>query len=90
MDLEDWQLLNNRLDTAHRNFNYAQTGVVDLWRMHRTVNGKLQKANAEWINCRRRGRGSPRFDQLLTEAEEALKNLEGYILLAKLMYKEHR
>jgi hypothetical protein len=42
------------------------------------------------VNCRRRGQGSPRFDQLLTQAEEAMKNFEGHILLAKLMDKEPR
>jgi hypothetical protein len=42
------------------------------------------------VNCRRRGQGSPRFDQLLVQAEEAMKNFEGHILLAQLMDKEPR
>lgn len=88
MDLEDWQRLNDRLDHAHKTTMGMRFGAVDLWRMHRVVYEKLQLADAEWVNCRRRGQGSPKFDDLLTQAEEALKNFEGHILLAKLMDKE--
>jgi len=88
MDLEDWHRLHDRLDSAHRATVGTQIGVREFWIMHRNIYQKLQQANAEWINCRRRGIGSPRFDQLLIEAEENLRNFEGYILIAKLMHKE--
>lgn len=88
MDLEDWQKLHNRLDQAHRNSIGSRVGSRDFFIMHRTVYQKLQEANAEWVKCRRRGQGSIRYDELLTQAEEALKNFEGYVLLAKLMNKE--
>jgi hypothetical protein len=88
MDLDDWQNLHERLDQAHKNTISSQFGARDLWRMHRAVYEKLSAASSEWVNCRRRGKGSPKFDQLLTEAEESLKNFEGHILLAKLMNKE--
>lgn len=88
--MEDWQKLHNRLGTAHRNTMHIRIGTVDLWRMHRAVYEKLREANQEWVNCRHRGTGSPKFDQLLEQAEEALKNLEGHILMAKLMDKEPR
>ena len=88
MDLEDWQRLQDRLDTAHRTTIGMRFGAVDLWRMHRAVYEKLQMADAEWVNCRRPGIGSPRFDQLITEADEAMKNFEGHIIIAKLMKQE--
>ena len=90
MDLGDWQLLHDRLDRAHKNTQGMRFGAVDLWRMHKAVYDRLQLADREWVNCRRRGQGSPRFDQLLAQAEEAMKNFEGHILLAKLMDKEPR
>ena len=74
----DWALVNG--------FN-APYGVRDLWVMHRAVYQLLREADREWVNCRRRGVGSPRFDQLLTEAEEQLRNFEGHLLLAKLMHR---
>lgn len=90
MDLEDWQHLHDRLDRAHKNTLGMTFGIKDLWRMHRALYERLREADREWVNCRRRGQGSPRFDQLLAQAEEAMKNFEGHILLAKLMDKEPR
>jgi hypothetical protein len=90
MDLGDWQQLQDRLDRAHKNTLNMNFGIKDLWRMHRAVYDRLRLADAEWVNCRRRGQGSPRFDELLAQAEEAMKNFEGHILLAKLMDKEPR
>jgi hypothetical protein len=90
MDLEDWQRLHDRLDQAHRNTIGSTIGAREFWTMHRAVQERLNLANSEWVNCRRRGRGSPRFDQLLTQAEEQLRNFEAHILLAKLMTKEPR
>jgi hypothetical protein len=88
MDLADWQHLHDRLDQAHRNIIGTRFGARDFFIMHRAVMNKLQQANAEWVNCRRRGQGSPKFDSLLQQAEEALKNFEAHILIAKLMNKE--
>jgi len=90
MDLGDWQLLHDRLDRAHKNTLGMTFGIKDLWRMHRAVYERLREADREWVNCRRRGQGSPRFDELLAQAEEAMKNFEVHILLAKLMDKEPR
>ena len=90
MDLDDWQNLNDRLDRAHRNYISNHFGSKDLWIMDRVVRDLLREADREWVNCRRRGIGSSRFDELLQKAEEALKNFEGHILLAKLMNKEQR
>jgi len=92
MDLGDWQRLHERLDAAHRGYIGIRLndefGIRDLWTMHRAIYEKLREADREWVNCRRRGVGSTRYDQLLTEAEQALKNFEGHLLLAKLMTKE--
>lgn len=90
MDMTDWQHLQDRLDSAHRASIGSRMGVREFWIMHRTIHELLQQANAEWVNCRRRGAGSTRFDDLLSRADEALKNFEGYILIAKLMHKEHQ
>ena len=90
MDLTDWQRLHERLEAAHRGYLGTQFGVRDLWVMHRAVYEKLREADREWVNCRRRGQGSQRFDNLLAEAEECLKNFEGHLLLAKLSHKEPR
>jgi len=88
MDLTDWQRLHDRLDAAHRAYLGTQFGVRDLWVMHRAVYEKLREADREWVNCRRRGVGNQRFDSLLAQAEECLKNFEGHLLLAKLSHKE--
>ena len=90
MDLTDWQRLHERLEAAHRGYLGTEFGVRDLWVMHRAVYEKLRAADREWVNCRRRGQGSQRFDSLLAEAEECLKNFEGHLLLAKLSHKEPR
>ena len=104
MDLTDWQRLYDRLDCAHRacvgtsigldqahrNTIGSRFGVREFWTMHRAVQEKLNLANSEWVNCRRRGRGSIQFDQLLADAEEAVKNFEGYVMLSKLMHKEQK
>lgn len=88
MNLEDWQKLHDRLDQAHRNSIGSNMGVKEFWTWHRSVSGLLNQANSEWVNCRRKGRGSPKFDDLLTQADEILKNYEAHILMAKLMHKE--
>ena len=88
--MEDWQKLQERLDTAHRNTIGINFGTRDLWTMHRAVYEKLREADREWVNCRRRGVGTPKYDQLLQEAEEALRNFEGHVILAKLMRKDTR
>lgn len=90
MDLKDWQHLHDRLDQAHRTMIGTKFGARDLWTMHRAVYDKLREADREWVNCRRRGIGSPRYNELLAQAEEALKNFEGHILIAKLMKKDEQ
>lgn len=88
MDMGDWQRLHERLDTAHHGYLGTQFGVRDLWVMQRAVYELLREADREWVNCRRKGTGSHRFDQLLAQAEECLRNFEGHLLLAKLSHKE--
>lgn len=90
MDLEDWRQLDRRLDRARCVYLGATVGTHDLWRMNRAATRLLQEANAEWVNCRRRGRGSPKFDHLLSEATEVIRNFEAHLMLAKLMHKERR
>jgi hypothetical protein len=86
MDLEDWQ----KLHQAHRNSIGASMGTREFYTWHRAVYELLAQADSEWVNCRRRGRGSSLFDDLLVRAEEVLKNFEAHILMAKLMHKEQR
>ena len=88
MDLTDWQNLQDRLDQAHRATIGSRFGLREFWLMHRAVQERLNLANSEWVNCRRLGRGSHRFDLLLEQAEESLKNFEAHILIAKLMQKD--
>lgn len=90
MDLEDWQRLHDRLDQAHRNSMGASMGIREFYTWHRAVHELLAQANSEWVNCRRRQRGSPLFDDLLNRADEVLKNFEAHILMAKLMHKEQK
>ena len=47
MNLEDWQNLQQRLDTAHQNALGMQFGTRDLWTMQRAVYEKLREANNE-------------------------------------------
>jgi hypothetical protein len=90
MNLEDWQILHDRLDQAHRNSIGMRLGAREFWTWHRSVYELLQQANAEWVNCRRRGHSSPKFNDLLTQADATLKTFEAHILMAKLMHKEQR
>jgi len=89
MDLTDWQRLHDRLDLAHRATIGARFGLHEFWTMHRAVQERLNLANSEWVYCRRRGQGSHKFDLLLQQAEESLKNFEAHILIAKLMNKDN-
>ena len=90
MNLEDWQILHDRLDQAHRNCLGLGMGSREFFTWHRAVYELLQRADAEWVNCRRKGRGSFLYNDLLCQAEEVLKNFEAHILMAKLMHKEQR
>lgn len=90
MDLENWQELHDRLDQAHRNSMGVGMGTKEFFTWHRAVYSLLKQADSEWVNCKRRGRGSPLFDDLLHQAEEVLKNFEAHILMAKLMHKEQQ
>jgi hypothetical protein len=90
MTLENWHELDRRLALAKNAYLGVNTGTMDLFRMHRAASRLLQEANSEWVSCRRRGQGSARFDHLLAEAEQVIKNFEGHCMLAKLMHKEQR
>jgi hypothetical protein len=90
MNLEDWHSLDRRLDRARRAYLTVNVGTMDLWRMQKAAHRLMQEANSEWVNCRHRERGSVKFDYLLGEAEQIIKNLEAYCMFAKLKNKEPR
>lgn len=60
----------------------------DCMRMYTTTYQLLAEADREWVTCRRRGKVTHRFNELMSQAEECLKNFEKYVLLAHLLTPE--
>jgi REP element-mobilizing transposase RayT len=52
------------------------------------VHNLLSAADHERVNCRRRRFVTLRFEHLMQQAQEALQNLEGHVILATLMRKD--
>ena len=86
MTLEDWDELNARFHTLLRKVNLVPRSTSrDCTRMARAVEDLLRQADQERVNCRRRQRVTLRFEQLITQAQEALTNFEGHVILALLL-----
>lgn len=88
MDLAKYQELREKLDMAHVQMLPMRMDKTDLWRMERNCERLMSEITEEEVKCRRSGKPTFRYQDLLVEAEEAVKNLEGYILIAKLTVKE--
>ena len=88
MDLVKYTELRKRLDTAHGQVLYMRVDKTDLWRMERNCERLLAEITDEEVKCRRLGKPTFKYVELLEQAEESLKNFEGYILIAKLTLKE--
>lgn len=88
MDLEKYEDLRRRLNLAHVQMLPMRVDKADLWRMERNCERLMSEITEEEVRCRRQGKPSFHYLDLLEQAEESVKNLEGYILIAKLTLKE--
>jgi hypothetical protein len=86
MTLESWDELNHRLYKCAQNMSRLSAQFkLDCGRMRDNVHNLLRAADQERVNCRRQGRVTLRFENLMQQAQEALQNLEGHVTLAILM-----
>lgn len=86
MKLEDWNETNDRLNKCLDNIEQLPRHCRrDCRRMSRTVIDLLRVADSERVISRRRSAVTPRFEEYMTRAQEALTNLEGHVIFARLM-----
>jgi len=89
MTLEDWDQFNARLYVCASRLNGLPRHTTrDCRRMSDTVSNLLRAADQERVNCRRRNQITTRYTDLMQQAQEALKNLEGHVIIATLMRKD--
>lgn len=89
MTLEDWDELNSRLYTCISRFPRLPSHTMrDCRRMSDTVIELLRQADQERVICRRRRTLTARYEQCMEQAQQALRNLEGHVIMATLMRKD--
>lgn len=89
MTLQDWDEFNRRLYTCVSRFSSLPPHTSrDCYRMGDTVTGLLRLADQERVICRRRRTVTLHYERLMHQAEEALRNLEGHVIMATLMRKD--
>jgi REP element-mobilizing transposase RayT len=89
MQLEYWDELNARLHKCTSGLaRLPRHTILDCRRMSDHVHNLLSAADHERVNCRRRRFVTLRFEHLMQQAQEALQNLEGHVILATLMRKD--
>ena len=75
-----------RLDIVwNRVINSEPEQRRDLKRMYNAVDRFNAELSKEAINCRRSGKITPKYNDLLTEFDESLTLLEQYLMLAILV-----
>jgi len=89
--LEDWDEINTRLhNSLSRLGNLPPHTIRDCRRMAQPVLDLLRLADQERVICRRRRTPTARYTQLIEQAQEALTNFEGHVIMASLMRKDSR
>ena len=89
MTLQDWDELNSRLDTCVSRLPRLNPQTArDCRRMSETVAQLLRQADQDRVICRRRHSVTTRYEQYMQQAQEALQNLEGHVIMAMLMRKD--
>jgi hypothetical protein len=79
--------LFERLDRAITQINAVKSKVArrDLVKMVRAIDNKMTEADRELVECRRRHRETPRYQELTQQVRELLDNLEKHITFAALI-----
>ena len=86
MKLEDWEEANTRLDICLKSLGKVPRHTrADCKRMSQVVRHFLQLADQERVNCRRKRCVTTKFEQLMTQAQEALNNFESHVIFASLL-----
>lgn len=82
------QHLRDRVTAAHQEAArcWEPQARLDLKRMIDAVEPVLQQLSREDIQCRKLGRQTSRWHQLLEKYEEIMTNAEQHMLMARLMY----
>lgn len=89
MDLQDWDHINGRLYACFSRISRLPPQTArDCRRMSETVAQLLRQADQERVICRRRHSVTTRYEQYMQQAQEALQNLEGHVIMAMLMRKD--
>lgn len=88
MTLEDWDEISARLDKCLIQLgNLSDRTRLDCRRMSNHVQEIMRLADQERVICRRRRTVTTKYEQLIQQAQEALRNLEGHVIMATLMRK---
>ncbi len=83
MDLEE---VMQRHDTAHKQIsNVAPQYRRELLQMSQNADKARAEISKELINCRRTGRPSLRFKELVAQLEQIVDTMEQYITLGSLL-----
>ena len=79
--------LYERIDLAIPQINALKSKVAkrDLIKMVRAIDNKMTEVDQELVECRRRHKETPRYQELLQQARELIDNLEKYITFAALI-----
>lgn len=84
MEQED---ILKRIETLHTNICYTKNGKLrlDLKRMYTNCTNLLTELSKEAVECRRKGKITPKYSDLLEQLELVVTNLEKYMVFAGLM-----
>ena len=79
--------LYDRIDRAIPQINDLKSKVAkrDLIKMVRGIDRKMTELDQELVECRRKHKETPRFQELKQQAVELVDNLEKYITFAALI-----
>ena len=79
--------LYERIDRAIPQINALTSKVAkrDLIKMVRTIDSKMSELDQESVECRRKHKETPRFQELQAQAVELINSLEKHITFAALI-----
>ena len=79
--------LYERIDLAIPQINALTSKVAkrDLIKMVRTIDAKMTEIDQESVECRRKHKETPRYQELKQQARELIDNLEKHITFAALI-----
>lgn len=79
--------LLNRIDQIERKISKIQNKVArrDLIKMLRTIDTTMNDISKESVECRRRHRETPHYQELVDQAQKLVTNLEQHLTFAALL-----